>query len=154
MKMKKTDIGVVVVMYAVCAFFYYMCVQLKKDSQTYPMFTIALLFGLTTLYLVQMLVAAKKHGVESGVDVVFKGFKAAQFFACFGLTLLYLIIMYYFGFYIATVLFMLAVLLYLKVPVLHTVIAVVAINLLVYLAFTTFLGVKLPVGTVMKALLK
>lgn len=154
MKMKKTDIGVVVVMYAVCAFFYYMCVQLKKDSQTYPMFTIVLLFGLTTLYLVQMIVAAKKHGVESGVDTVFKGFKVLQFFGCFGFTVLYLVIMYFFGFYIATVLFMLAVLFYLKVPVLHTVIAVVAITLLVYLAFTTFLGVRLPVGTVMKALLK
>ena len=154
MKMKKTDIGVVVVMYAVCAFFYSMCVKLNADSQTYPKFTIALLFGLTTLYLVQMIVNAKKHGVESGVDKVFNGFMVAQFFGCFGFTVLYLIVMYYFGFYVATILFMLAVLFYLKVPVLHTVIAVVAINVLVYLAFTTFLGVKLPVGTIMKALLK
>ena len=152
MKMKKTDIGVVVFMYAVCAFFYSMCVKLKADSQTYPRFTIVLLFGLTTLYLLQMIVAAKKHGVESGVDKVFQGFKPAQFFTCLGLTVAYLVIMYFFGFYIATILFMLAVLFYLKVPVLHTVIAVAAINLLVFLAFTTFLGVKLPVGTVIKAL--
>ena len=75
MKMKKTDIGVVVVMYAVCAYWYFETVKLKADSQTYPLFTIGLLFGLTTLYLVQMLVAAKKYGVESGVDTVFKGFK-------------------------------------------------------------------------------
>ena len=152
--MQKTDIGVVLFMYAVCAYWFSETVKLKADSQTYPRFTIILLFGLTTLYLVQMIVAAKKHGVESGVDKVFNGFKVAQFFGCFGLTILYLIIMYYFGFYVATDLFMLAVLFYLKVPVLHTVIAVVAINLLVYLAFTTFLGVKLPVGTIMKTLLK
>ena len=154
MKMKKTDIGVVVVMYAICAYWFSETVKLKADSQTYPRFTIYLLFGLTTLYLVQMLMAAKKHGVESGVDKVFKGFQAAQFISCFCMTVLYLVVMYFFGFYIATALFMLAVLFYLKVPVLHTVIAVVAINLLVYLAFTTFLGVKLPVGSVMKALLK
>ena len=154
MKMKKTDIGVVVVMYAICAYWFSETVKLKADSQTYPRFTIILLFGLTTLYLVQMLVAAKKHGVESGVDKVFNGFMVAQFFGCLGFTVLYLICMYFLGFYIATVLFMLAVLFYLKVPVLHTVIAVVAINVLVYLAFTTFLGVKLPVGTLMKAILK
>ena len=64
MKMKKTDIGVVVFMYAVCAYFYYHMLQLKASSQTYPRFTIILLFGLTTLYLVQMLVAAKKYGVD------------------------------------------------------------------------------------------
>lgn len=54
-------------MYLVCACFYAETVKLKASSQTYPKFTIALLFGLTTLYLVQMLIAARKHGVESGV---------------------------------------------------------------------------------------
>lgn len=52
MKMQKTDIGVVAVMYAVCALFFYMNCQLKPESRTYPNFTIGLLFGLTTLYLV------------------------------------------------------------------------------------------------------
>ena len=153
MKMQKTDIGVVVVMYAICAFFYSMTVKLSEDSQTYPLFTIALLFGLTTLYLVQMLVRAKKYGVESGVDKVFAGFKPLQFCVCVALVFVYLILMKYFGFYISTVVFMLAVLLFLRVPVLHTIIVVVAINVLVYLAFTMFLGVKLPVGEVIKNLM-
>ncbi len=153
MKMQKTDIGVVVVMYAICAYFYSMTVQLKPESQTYPTFTIALLFGLTTLYLLQMLFKAKKYGVESGVDKVFANFKPLQFFVCLGLVFVYLILMKYFGFYISTVIFMLAVLLFLRVPVLHTIIVVVAINALVYLAFTTFLGVKLPVGDVIKNLM-
>ena len=69
--MKKTDIGVVVFMYLVCGFFYYHMTKLKASSQTYPRFTIILLFGLTTLYLVQMIVAARKYGVESGVETVF-----------------------------------------------------------------------------------
>ncbi len=41
---------------------------------------------------------------------------------------------------------MIACLVYLKVPVLHTVIAVVAMDLLIYLAFVQFLQVRLPAG--------
>ncbi len=154
MKMKKTDIGVVVFMYAVCGFFYYHMTKLKASSQTYPRFTIILLFGLTTLYLIQMLVAAKKYGVESGVNEVFKDFQAAQFFVCLIATILYLVAIHFFGFYIPTVVFMAAVLLYLKVPPLYAAVAIVVIVGLIYFAFQKFLGVKLPVGTVMKALNK
>ena len=150
--MKKTDIGVVAFMYLVCAYFYSQTVTFKADSQTYPKFTIVLLFGLTTLYLLQMLVAAKRHGVESGVGEIFKDFQPAQFFVCLGGAIAYVVLMYFFGFYISTVIFMVAVLLYLRVPILHTAIAVVAIVLLVYFAFGKFLGVRLPVGTVIKAL--
>ena len=154
MKMKKTDIGVVLFMYIVCGFFYYHMTKLKSSSQTYPRFTIILLFGLTTLYLIQMIVAAKKYGVESGVHEVFKDFQPVQFFVCLGATILYLIGIYFFGFYIPTVIFMAAVLLYLRVPPLYAAIAVVVIIALIYFAFQKFLGVKLPVGTVMKALKK
>ena len=152
--MKKTDIGVVVFMYAVCGFFYYHMTKLKASSQTYPRFTIILLFGLTTLYLVQMIVQAKKYGVESGVDEVFKDFQPKQFFFCLSATILYLVGIYFFGFYIPSVIFMAAVLLYLRVPPLHAAISVVVIVALIYFAFQKFLGVKLPVGSVIKALQK
>ena len=150
--MKKTDLGVVAFMYLVCAYFYVQTVKFQPDSQTYPMFTITLLFGLTTLYLLQMLVAAKKHGVESGVGTIFKDFQPLQFLVCLLGAIAYVVLMHYFGFYIATVIFMAAVLLYLRVPVLHSVIAVAAILALVYFAFGKFLGVKLPVGVVIKML--
>ncbi|MBQ8074573.1 MAG: tripartite tricarboxylate transporter TctB family protein [Oscillospiraceae bacterium] len=152
--MKKTDIGVVSFMYIVCAFFYYHMTKLKASSQTYPRFTIILLFGLTTLYLIQMIVAAKKYGVESGVNEVFKDFQPAQFFVCLCATILYLVGIYFFGFYIPTVIFMAVVLLYLRVPPLYAAIAIVVIVALIYFAFQRFLGVKLPVGTIMKALKK
>ena len=152
MKMKKTDIGVVLFMYIVCGFFYYHMTKLKSSSQTYPRFTIILLFGLTTLYLIQMIVAAKKYGVESGVNEVFKDFQAAQFFVCLGATILYLVGIYFLGFYIPTVIFMAVVLLYLKVPPLYAAIAIAVIVALIYFAFQRFLGVKLPVGTLIKAL--
>ena len=146
MKMKKTDIGVVGFMYAVCAFFYVYSFDLKKGSETYPLFTIALLFGLTTLYLINMILAAKKHGVESGVNEVFEGFLPKQFFISIALTIIYFIMMKYLGFFVSTTVFMLVTLVYLRVPMLHTVIAIVSVDLLIYLAFVQFLGVRLPKG--------
>ena len=146
MKMKKTDIGVVAFMYAVCAFFYVYSFDLSESSKSYPMFTIVLLFGLTTLYLIQMIIAAKKYGVESGVDKVFAGFLPKQFILSLVLTIVYFFLIKYLGFFTATTLFMIASFVYLKVPVLHSVIALVAMDLLIYLAFVLFLGVRLPTG--------
>ncbi len=146
MKMKKTDIGVVAFMYAVCAFFYVYSFKLSASSKTYPMFTIALLFGLTTLYLVQMIIAARKFGVESGADEVFAGFKPMQFFVSLALTVVYFFMMKYIGFFTATIIFMIASLLYLRVRPVPMIITVVAMNLLIYLAFVKFLGVRLPSG--------
>ena len=144
--MKKTGIGVVVFMYAFCAFFYAYSSKLNAGSKTYPRFTISLLFGLTTLYLFQMILAARKYGVESGVDTVFAGFKALQFTLSLVLTIVYFFLVKYLGFFSATTIFMIASFIYLKVPVLHSAIALVAMNLLIYLAFVQFLGVRLPAG--------
>lgn len=146
MKMKKTDIGVVVFMYAFCAFFYAYSSTLSEESKTYPLFTISLLFGLTTLYLIQMILAARKFGVESGVDTVFAGFKPLQFTLSLVLTVAYFFLVKYLGFFSATTIFMIASFIYLKVPVLHSVVTLVVINLLIYLAFVQFLGVRLPTG--------
>ena len=146
MKMKKTDIGVVAFMYAVCAFFYAYSYKLTEESKTYPIFTIALLFALTTLYLVQMIINARKFGVESGADEVFAGFKPVQFIVSIVLTLVYFLMIKYLGFFSATIIFMFASLLYLKVHIVPAVISVLVMNLLIYFAFVRFLGVKLPSG--------
>ena len=145
MKMQKTDIGVVGFMYAVCAFFYVYLQELPEDSQTYPMFTIVLLFGLTTLYLVTMLVKAKKYGTEAGTDM-FKDFAPAQFFFCLAMVILYLLGIRFLGFFTSTTIFMVAVMLFLKVKWQHLLIAVVSMDVLLYLAFVLFLKVTLPKG--------
>ena len=145
MKMKKSDIGVVAFMYAVCAFFYVYMQELPKDSQTYPRFTILLLFGLTTLYLVTMIVNAVKHGTEAGFEA-FKDFVPGQFFFCLAMVILYLLGIKYLGFFVSTVIFMAAIMAFLKVPWKYTVIAIVAMVVLLYLAFVVFLKVKLPAG--------
>ena len=146
MKMKKLDIGVVLFMYAICAYWYIETLKLKKDSQTYPMFTIVLLFGLTTLYVLQMVVAARRHGVTSGVAETFKDFQPKQFFVCLLAVIAYVLLVNTVGFYVSTVVFLIAVMAYLKVPVLHLGITVVVLTALIYVAFSIFLGVKLPTG--------
>ena len=145
MKMAKTDIGVVAVFYAICAFFYSQTLKLDADSQTYPRFIIIILFGLTTLYLVQMLFRARKFGTQNS-NGEFQGFQPLQFFGCLVLTLLYLVSVHFIGFYVSTVVFMVVTLLFLKVKPVPILIATVAIILLVYVAFTLFLKVKLPTG--------
>lgn len=151
MKMKKTDIGVVAFFYLVSIYFYTQTIKLPASSQTYPMFTVTLVFGLTTLYLVQMIVRAAKNGTESGKED-FKDFLPVQFLVCFCATIVYLVLIHFFGFYIATAIFMVGVLLFLRVPPLATAISVVVILALIYFAFQKFLGVRLPVGEVIKAL--
>lgn len=58
--MKKTDIGVVAFVYAVALFFLSMTLKLPKPAQAYPLFIIVLLLALTTLYVVQMIIGARK----------------------------------------------------------------------------------------------
>jgi hypothetical protein len=93
-----------------------------------------------------MILAARKFGVESGVDKVFEGFKPLQFTLSLVLTIIYFFGVKYIGFFTATTVFMIASFVYLKVPVLHSIIALVAMDLLIYLAFVMFLGVRLPSG--------
>ena len=138
--MKKTDIGVVAFVYAVALFFLSMTLKLPKPAQAYPLFIIVLLLALTTLYVVQMIIGAKKKGVESGME----DFK--EFFPVLAMIVVYLVLMYFVGFYISTALFMVVSLLFLKVKKWQILLSTAVILVLVYCAFTLFLGVKLPMG--------
>ena len=147
--MKKTDIGVVAFVYAVCLLFLVMTLRLPSAAQTYPLFIIILLSALTTLYVAQMALAAKKSGITSGLED-FEGFLPKQFFPILGMVVVYLVIMYFAGFYIATLLFMAACLLFLKVPKWQILLSTAVILVLVYCSFTLFLKVKLPMGLLFK----
>lgn len=149
MRDKKTDIGVVAFIYAVCVLFLVMTLRLPAAAQTYPLFIIIMLAALTTLYVAQMLRAAKKSGVTSGLED-FEGFLPRQFFPILGMVVLYLVVMYFAGFYIATLVFMVVCLLFLKVPKWQILLSTAVILVLVYCAFTLFLKVKLPVGLLFK----
>lgn len=147
--MKKTDIGVVAFIYAICLLFLVMTLRLPAAAQTYPLFIIVLLAALTTLYVAQMIRGAKKSGVTTGLED-FEGFLPKQFFPVLGMVVLYLVVMYFAGFYIATLVFMAVCLLFLKVPKWQIFLSTAVILALVYCAFTLFLKVKLPVGLLFK----
>lgn len=147
--MKKSDIGVCLAMYGVCAFFLYMTLQLPKAAQIYPLCVISLLAALTSLHVFNMVRAAIREGVTSGLEN-FKDFLPSQFFILLVMIVLYIFIMPYLGFYVSSVLFMTASLLFLRVKIWQIVLAELAIFVLVYCAFTLFLEVRLPVGELLE----
>ena len=149
--MKKTDVGVCLAMYGVCAFFLYMTLQLPKPAQIYPLCIISLLAALTTLHVVNMVRGAIREGVTSGLED-FTDFVPAQFFTLLGMIVLYIAAMPYLGFYVSSIVFMAASLLFLRVKVWQIVLAEIAIFVLVYCAFTLFLEVQLPAGTLLEVL--
>ena len=77
---------------------------------------------------------------------MFAGFKPVQFLVTLAMVIVYFFLMKYIGFFVSTTVFMLACLLFLRVPILATILSIVSIDLLIYLAFVLFLGVRLPAG--------
>ena len=151
--MKKTDIGVIAFMYGICIWFAIMNAGLPKDAQIYPRFIIIVLASLTTLYFVKNLILAKKDGVSSGFSELFKGFLPKQFFPILGIALGYLVALFFIGFYPATVIFMVCVLLKLKIKPLTVCITTAAILALVFVTFNLVLKVSLIRGLLFDALL-
>lgn len=81
--MKRSDLCVVGVIYAVSLAFFIMTVELPEEAQTYPMGLIIALAGLNTFYLIQCLMKAWKAGrfsVANDLPEVFNGFQPLQFF--------------------------------------------------------------------------
>ena len=96
-----------------------------------------------------MVRGAIREGVTSGLED-FADFVPVQFFTLLGMIVLYIAAMPYLGFYVSSVVFMTASLLFLRVKVWQIVLAEVAIFALVYCAFTLFLEVRLPAGTLLE----
>ena len=133
-------------MYVVCAFFLYMTLQLPKSAQIYPLCVISLLAGLTTLHVINMIIGAVREGITDGLEN-FKDFIPSQFSIIFVMILLYIASMPYIGFYVSSALFMTASLIFLRVKMWQIIMSEAVIFLLVYCAFTLFLEVRLPSGT-------
>lgn len=147
--MKKTDIGVVAFMYAVCLGFLTMTLRLKPRTQTYPLFIIIVLAVLTTLYLIQMIIRARKFGVTSGLED-FKDMLPRQFFTVLAMIICYLAVMPFAGFWLSTAVFMLSCLFFLKVRLWQSLLSTAAVVGMVYCAFTLFLRVRLPAGIIFR----
>lgn len=148
--MKKSDIGVVAIIYAICLFFFAMTIKLKAEAQIYPLCLIGGLCFLNTLYLLRCLFRLRREGIVNDLPEVFRGFLGGQFFfivlSCIG----YMALMYVAGFYISSVVYLVGVMWLLRVPKVHLALTVAVLALLIYAVFTLFLKVPLPLGILFK----
>jgi len=149
--MKRSDISVVTVIYAVCLLFFVMTIRLPEAAQTYPLCLIAGLFFLNTLYIGKaVLIYHKEKTMEDDIGQAFGAFQPRQFFGSAALGILYMFLLWLAGFYISTILYMVAAMLYLRVPKLHIAITSCVMLGIIYAVFTLFLKVPLPVGLLFK----
>lgn len=145
--MKKSDIPVVCVIYAIAIAFLIMTLQLPEAAQVYPMVLITALIFVNTLYLIlTFLLFRQNHHVENDYSIVFHGFLPLQFFGVFLAIGLYLVLMYFCGYYISTILYLLGSLVFLKVPMKYNLMTVVVMVVMVAVVFSYFLKVPLPTG--------
>ena len=144
--MKRSDIGVIAFIYATCLFFGLPSLKLADGAGVYPGCLCIALAVLNTIYLLCQLVKLRASGIENDLPGIFKTFLPKQFFVLFALGCVYLVLMWLVGFYASTLIYLVSSLLFLKVPKLHIAMTIGVLALLVYLAFTLFLKVPLPLG--------
>lgn len=144
--MKFSDAAVVIAMYAICAFFTAETLALPEAAQTYPLCLLAGLALLNTIFLCRCLWQMRTAGLTNDLASIFTGFLGRQFFPVLVACVAYLCIMPLGGFYLTSVVFLVGVLLYLRVPRLHTLLTVVLLMVMIYAVFSLFLKVPLPGG--------
>lgn len=147
--MKKSDFGVVTLIYAFCLFFFYQVYLLPEETQYYPSFLLGAIFLLNTLYLAKALFSWMKEGkVNDDMAHLFDGFIAKQFWTVVAGCLLYVVMLYTLGYYLASIIYMVAALTLLKVNAKFIGIVLIVLMIVIYLVFSLFLKVPLPVGMI------
>lgn len=149
--MTRSDIGVIISVYAICVFFLYMTLQLKEAAQIYPLCLIGGLALLNTLYLGRCVLKARNAGGELIINdfrEVFKDFQGTQFFFVLGACIAYLVALYYLGFYLSSFIYLVTVMFFLRVKKIQLWLTVVFLGALIYCVFSLFLKVPLPQGII------
>lgn len=149
--MTRSDAGTIVLIYAVCILFLYMTLQLKPAAQIYPLALIGGLALLDTLYLGKCLIRMKKNGqftLVNDLGQIFKGFLPGQFFFVLSACIAYIVALFYLGFYLSSLIYLLVVMLFLKVRQWQMWLTIAVLGLMVYCVFTLFLKVPLPKGLI------
>lgn len=145
--MKRSDFAVVSIIYAIGLAFLIATLQLPEAAQTYPLVLISALLFLNTLYLIRSFLSFRRaQRIENDIPVIFHGFLFKQFAGVFIWCVAYLVMMYYLGYYLSTVLFLLGSLLFMRVNILHIAMTTVVLGIMVWAVFSQFLHVPLPVG--------
>lgn len=149
--MTRSDIGVIITVYAVCVLFLYMTLQLKAAAQIYPLALIGILALLDTLYLFTRLWKMRNMDgkkIINDLGKIFSGFLPLQFFFVVGACIAYLVALYYLGFYLSSLIYLFVVMLFLKVKQWQLWLTIAILALMIYGVFTVFLKVPLPTGII------
>lgn len=145
--MKKSDFGVIAFLYLFCAFFRYQIYLLPQEAQTYPNVLLLAIFVLTTLYAIKAIITWKREGhIQDDMAHLFDGFLPKQFWCVVAGCFFYVVLLYTVGYYVASILYMVVALALLKVKAKYIAIVIVALLIVIYLVFSLFLKVPLPVG--------
>lgn len=146
--MRYSDLGVCAFMYAVCALFLTLALQLPAEAQTYPLCLLAGLGVLNTLFLGRILLQGRGSLVND-LPQIFAGFLPRQFFGVLLACMACVALMPFFGFYAVGIAFLVGVMLFLRVSLPHLLLTVGVLGALVYAVFTLFLKVPLPAGSIL-----
>lgn len=149
--MTRSDIGVIISVYAICVLFLYLTLQLREAAQIYPLCLIGGLALLNTLYLGRCFMKARNAGgalVINDFREVFKDFQGLQFFFVLGACVAYLVALFYLGFYLSSFIYLVGVMLFLRVKKIQLWLTVIFLGALIYCVFTLFLKVPLPQGMI------
>ena len=145
--MKKSDLSVVAILYLFVFFFAYQTHQLPEEAQSYPGFLLAVILILNTIYLAVALWRWKvKKLFKDDLEHLYDGFIASQFFTVMVGAALYVALIYWLGYYVASILYMAAALALLKVKAKWIAVVIISLLVVIWLVFTLFLKVPLPVG--------
>lgn len=145
--MKKSDIGMITIIYIIVAGFFAMTLAFPEEARIYPMIIMAILVVLNTIYLIGHLKAySKSKVIENDIKEIFEGFEKNQFFVTLLLCIAYVALIKVIGFYVTTSLYILITLLFFKVKKQYILITLVCFMLVIYGTFTLFLNVPLPAG--------
>lgn len=146
--MKKSDFGVITFIYLFCGFFFYQNSLLPVEAQSYPGFLLSAIAFLNTLYLGFAFIKWKaNHEIEDDIHEMLKGFIPSQFFTVLLGCGVYVVLLYTVGYYIASILYLALALYLLKVKVKWIALVIVTLLVVIYIVFSLFLKVPLPVGS-------
>lgn len=86
--------------------------------------------------------------MENDLHSVFEGFLKSQFFTVLTACVIYIVGVYYIGFYITSIAYLIIIMSFLKVPLKSSILTVLVLGLVIYFVFSMFLKVPLPMGVV------
>lgn len=95
----------------------------------------------------------REHKVINDSAEVFDGFLPKQFWVMFAAFLLFFLLMYLFGFYIASIVYIFICLRFFRIKMKYIFIVLICMTALIYGTFDVFLNVPLPDGIIMEEFL-